>query len=1359
MNRSSTIGALLLLGLLASGAGAVSIAVQKQGGEEQFVARIGEILDLEVLIDAGGEELTGYTFFLSYDPKVFGLVPASQSADGQAEPFAPGEFLLGLVLLNQVEELEGENLLSFATAVGVQRSPRTGAGVAARFRLEVLRRPQGEQASLRLEERGQRHVSHYTAAARRGVEQRFAPPLGEAVVRITGFRVRPLPDLSLVEGEEKVVFDLDDFTDQDGTQVIWTASRLSEIPTRIDPETGLVTMQAQAGLVGERRMIFTALESVEGLTAADTIRIAVFSRPRIEGLPDTVLFPEDGTHQRLDLDAFVEDLDDRPVSDSLSWEAAGNAQVQVEINPASHIPVFSAAPDWFGEEVVQLIVRDGEGNADTAAVKVVVAPVNDPPVVLRPGPVYPLQGEEPVRIPLAELVADKDDDLSTLHFELRTEGGVSAEISGDALLIRGDAQGRGVVRFSVQDTSGAQDQGRQVAVVLAPGKGAAPQIQGTPALRFPAGGVGQLSLDSLAWDEGPAGQLQWQAEAGEHLRAEVVGGQLQVGAESGFSGQGQLTLKVRDAQGNQDEVELQVEVIPEGQPLGPQIRPPGKIGLAVGQWKGLALDPLVEDPDDADEQLAWSWLVDPEGAVEDSVDLEGRRLYLRAGTVVDPASLVLKVADPLGNADEQVVPLLISAPDEAPRLRPFEDVKLETSSAQGRLDLDDYVFDGEDREEELAWTAAAPPGVEVEVNPASHLLKVRRADVAGDTNTVVQVALQVRDTQGKPTSALLQVQLPPVFELKPFPQISFFANQVDTTLALDEYVIASGPLPSLEWSAAPSQNLRVQLDPQPPHRVRLQVVDPTFQGSETLNFTALDQTGRQRSGPVEVRVENPGLVPQLRPFPRIDLRRGEVNTSLDLDDYAVDDDPDSALKWSASAPASVQVEIDTLTHVVSLSTQGSQPALEEVRFLVADPAGNAATGILEVAIVQAGEPPQLSPLPQIRLDAGGPEQRLGLDAFVADADTPDDSLSWEVSAEQGVEARIEDRQLLVAVPAGQAGSAQVRLRVKDPEGNQAQGIVLIEVATDTQAPELEIEVRRHPLFAELLEVEAQASEELREAPQILVGQTPLEVEAKGAPRYAGYYQIPRQEGEQFLDIVTWGFDRAGNEVRDSLSVALRWMDRQGGSLGSPDAQLALNAGDEAAGPGNLALIYRKDPRQVPPGGEAGPVYAVDLARGRDLLHPVSLNFYVGAGAPGDLGVLRWDEPTQTWEELPTSADPGSGWLSAAVDRLGLFRVGQVSLDQRRENQPLTSYPNPFSAAKPVRIVYEVGVPGPVRVEIFNMLGQSVRVLVDENFQDVGTWSASWDGRDQAGQRLASGLYICRLQQPGAQRRQLLLLVH
>jgi hypothetical protein len=60
--------------------------------------------------------------------------------------------------------------------------------------------------------------------------------------------------------------------------------------------------------------------------------------------------------------------------------------------------------------------------------------------------------------------------------------------------------------------------------------------------------------------------------------------------------------------------------------------------------------------------------------------------------------------------------------------------------------------------------------------------------------------------------------------------------------------------------------------------------------------------------------------------------------------------------------------------------------------------------------------------------------------------------------------------------------------------------------------------------------------------------------------------------------------------------------------------------------------------------------------------------------------------------------------------------------------------------------------------VFNIIGQSVRLLVDEAMLDVGVWTTSWDGRNDRGQSLASGVYMYLLREPGATRVQRLLLL-
>jgi YVTN family beta-propeller protein len=72
------------------------------------------------------------------------------------------------------------------------------------------------------------------------------------------------------------------------------------------------------------------------------------------------------------------------------------------------------------------------------------------------------------------------------------------------------------------------------------------------------------------------------------------------------------------------------------------------------------------------------------------------------------------------------------------------------------------------------------------------------------------------------------------------------------------------------------------------------------------------------------------------------------------------------------------------------------------------------------------------------------------------------------------------------------------------------------------------------------------------------------------------------------------------------------------------------------------------------------------------------------------------------------------------------------------------FPNPFNAS--VRIRYalpEADSMGPVRLTIFNGLGQQVRSLVGQP-QGSGSYELVWNGKDDDGQSLASGVYMVRL---------------
>ncbi|MDE2888000.1 MAG: T9SS type A sorting domain-containing protein [Gemmatimonadota bacterium] len=111
-------------------------------------------------------------------------------------------------------------------------------------------------------------------------------------------------------------------------------------------------------------------------------------------------------------------------------------------------------------------------------------------------------------------------------------------------------------------------------------------------------------------------------------------------------------------------------------------------------------------------------------------------------------------------------------------------------------------------------------------------------------------------------------------------------------------------------------------------------------------------------------------------------------------------------------------------------------------------------------------------------------------------------------------------------------------------------------------------------------------------------------------------------------------------------------------------------------------------------------------------------------------------------------------LDGAVDVLHHAEIGDLKpLPDRFGLEQ--NMPNPFNPS--TAIGYQLPEAAMVRLVIYNLLGQEVRVLVNER-RNAGTFTATWDGTDALGRRVASGVYLYRIQTGSfsATRRMLLL---
>jgi len=96
-------------------------------------------------------------------------------------------------------------------------------------------------------------------------------------------------------------------------------------------------------------------------------------------------------------------------------------------------------------------------------------------------------------------------------------------------------------------------------------------------------------------------------------------------------------------------------------------------------------------------------------------------------------------------------------------------------------------------------------------------------------------------------------------------------------------------------------------------------------------------------------------------------------------------------------------------------------------------------------------------------------------------------------------------------------------------------------------------------------------------------------------------------------------------------------------------------------------------------------------------------------------------------------------VATGVDEPGPSPVGDQIPSRYALEQ---NYPNPFNPSTTIR--YELPQAGPVRLEVYNMIGQKVRTLVN-SLQNAGAWTMQWNGRDDLGRTVSSGVYFYRLE--------------
>jgi len=172
-------------------------------------------------------------------------------------------------------------------------------------------------------------------------------------------------------------------------------------------------------------------------------------------------------------------------------------------------------------------------------------------------------------------------------------------------------------------------------------------------------------------------------------------------------------------------------------------------------------------------------------------------------------------------------------------------------------------------------------------------------------------------------------------------------------------------------------------------------------------------------------------------------------------------------------------------------------------------------------------------------------------------------------------------------------------------------------------------------------------------------------------------------------------------------------------------------------------------------GDMGETYELSLRTVSD--GPVRLS--VAGDGRGEEVRLVNRESGETYDlrgESSVTVTPGSGTTRWAL------LTGTQTFVQKQESELLPesltlwpNYPNPFRQR--TTIEYTLPKAGDVTVEVFDLLGRRVRMLVNGR-REAGLHRVRWGGRDGSGTSAASGVYIVRVKAAGTTRSRKMTLV-
>ncbi len=850
-----------------------------------------------------------------------------------------------------------------------------------------------------------------------------------------------------------------------------------------------------------------------------------------------------------------------------------------------------------------------------------------------------------------------------------------------------------------------------------------------------------------------------------------------------FFGLDTFQYTINDGQGNSTtgEVQLTVSAVNDAPVISPALP---DVSFQEDASDTLDLNGHGSDVDNDTTSLSWSAQVTdaqsppPTKTGGKEVNVDTGDLTVTINPVTNKAAftatadsggvftVVFTLSDPGSATDTDTITVTVNSEDDPPVVAsPISDVSYNEDSGPNTVVADlGVIFSDPDPDDVLSYsTTSLNPIIQSSIQ-GTGLVVNSTLDSSGVGNVVVTANDGNSTVSDTFQVTIVAVNDAPVIA-PPLNDVAF--NEDDsTTLALSGSASdVDHATTDLTWSAiaigANASNIQVTIDQATSVATIKSSADSN--GVHQVIFILNDPLAALDTDTVTVTINPVNDAPVVAMQDVVFLE--DSSTTISLNNFASDIDDDVAmLEWQAVVLSAgngeetpgknggnfinldvsdLQVSIDSLTNVATLTASPDSIGVFEVEFTATDTSGTSDVDTITVTVANASDPPVVSsPI----TDTAFPED-TGPNTAVQDLNTvftDPDATVMTFSATSGnpnVLASTDGDSLTIATAPNFFGSSEIVVTALDASGESATDTFTVDITPVNDPPEL----TNLPDFLTVLEDDT-----------LRVDLDTLATDVDDLP-------------ENLLWIGAFIDTAAANHIDVALDFETNVVTiTPEPNFVTQNQQFTILVCDTSSACDTDTVTFSIIPVNDAPvlfGLPDTVAFHPDSASGDTVWNSVSDDL-----TPDSLLVYEFSVSN---DSLLYSFDNKTGYVSLAVipgfmgeatlgikvtDEGGLFAEDSivvvvdsivVSIAEFPDNGLIPrqfavaqNYPNPFNPSTAIK--FDVPRASDVRVFIYNILGQRVRTLVSQRLA-AGTYEATWDGLNDQGVRASSGVYIYRFE--------------